>query len=157
MFAKVKDLKLLDTISQLLITLHTQLSSTIAATAEKVQQEMMDKCLEFIQQSNPGLTSRSITLIVMLFNVFQSGPTVKKPFKSNAHVPFRASIITNKDSKMMEFKEGDQQTLHHWKCKLADDLGVAYKQLEVLVDNKPIENHHDAADTLLNSIIFQYS
>jgi hypothetical protein len=68
-FACVKDTKVLDTVSNLLVILHTNVQQS---RMQQVQQELMDKCLSYISSASacPTLTSRCINLILLLFRVF---------------------------------------------------------------------------------------
>ncbi|CAD8065465.1 unnamed protein product [Paramecium primaurelia] len=153
-FAKVKDLGLLDQIANFIINLYTNLSQTLDNKCDKIYQEMMDKCLELIQQQCPSLTTRSINLLLSLFNYFQSGPLLKKPIKPNSYTQFMVQIInTNNQITIKEFKVGDKTTINEMKQKIAEDLQVAYQQLDIIVDNKLIEQQVDIVESLVSQVI----
>ncbi|CAD8075134.1 unnamed protein product [Paramecium sonneborni] len=155
-FAKVKDLVLLEQIANFIINLYTSLNYTLDAKCDKIYQEMMDKCLELIQQQCPSLTTRSINLLLSLFNYFQSGPISKKSAKPINYIQFKAQIISaNNQMSVKEFKEGDTTTVNQWKQKLSEELQVAYQQLDIFVDNKPIEQQFDIVETQANHVFCQ--
>ncbi|CAD8161247.1 unnamed protein product [Paramecium octaurelia] len=155
-FAKVKDLILLDQIANFIINLYTQLNLTLDPKCDKIYQEMMDKCLELIQQQCPSLTTRSINLLLSLFNYFQSGPSSKKSLKPNNYTQFKVQIInTNNQIAIKECKEGDTTTVNQWKQKLAEELQVAYQQLDITVDNRQIEQLFDIVETNVNQVFHQ--
>ncbi|CAK79859.1 unnamed protein product (macronuclear) [Paramecium tetraurelia] len=116
----------------------------------------MDKCLDLIQQQCPSLTTRSINLLLQLFNYFQSGPPSKKSAKPINSTQFKVQIqLQNNVIKYMEFKEGDNTTINQWKQKLAEDLEVAYLQLDITIENKPIEQQFDVVETFVSQAFYQ--
>ncbi|CAD8074991.1 unnamed protein product [Paramecium primaurelia] len=155
-FAKVKDLSLLEQIANFILNLYTQLNQQLDTKCDKIYQEMMDKCLELIQQQCPGLTTRSINLLLSLFNYFQSGPPSKKSLKSTNYTSFKVHIInTNNQITNKEYKEGDTTTVNQWKQKLSEELQIAYSQLDITVENRPIEQQYDIIETYVNQVFHQ--
>ncbi|CAD8072236.1 unnamed protein product [Paramecium sonneborni] len=155
-FAKVEDQYLLESISYFIINLYTQFNQTLDQQSDKIYQEMMDKCLDLIQQQCPSLTTRSINLLLQLFNYFQSGPPSKKSSKPQNYIQFKVQFLQpNNFIKNLEFKEGDTTTINQWKQKLAEDLQVAYLQLDITLDNRPIEYLFDIVETLVSQAFYQ--
>ncbi|CAD8173749.1 unnamed protein product [Paramecium pentaurelia] len=155
-FAKVKDQLLLEQISYFIINLYTQLNQNLDQQSDKIYQEMMDKCLDLIQQQCPSLTTRSINLLLQLFNYFQSGPPSKKSSKPINYTTFKVQLQQpNNLIKYMEFKEGDNTTINQWKQKLAEELQVAYLQLDITIENKPIEQQFDVVETFVSQAFYQ--
>ncbi|CAD8073216.1 unnamed protein product [Paramecium primaurelia] len=155
-FAKVKDQLLLEQISYFIINLYTQLNQNLDQQCDKIYQEMMDKCLDLIQQQCPSLTTRSINLLLQLFNYFQSGPPSKKSSKPINYTTFKVQLQQpNNLIKYIEFKEGDNTTINQWKQKFAEELQVAYLQLDITIENKPIEQQFDVVETFVSQAFYQ--
>ncbi|CAD8154340.1 unnamed protein product [Paramecium pentaurelia] len=155
-FAKVKDQLLLEQMSFFIINLYTQLNSNLDQQCDRIYQEMMDKCLDLIQQQCPSLTTRSINLLLQLFNYFQSGPPSKKSTKPINYTQFKVQIQQpNNMVKYLEFKEGDTTTINQWKQKLAEELQVAYLQLDITIENRPIEQQYDIVETFVSQAFYQ--
>lgn len=149
-FAQVKDTKVLESVSNLLVTLHTSFISTVErSTIHTIQKALMDKCLASISSLNASqqLTARCISLILQLFNVFQNGTQLSfkktSQTKNQTTLSFKATVVLDGQPKIQEFREQESITLEQWKRKLADQSGVGYKQVEIEIDGKRVEDEWD--------------